>query len=224
MFVLNVVVGFVGISRVNLPLFLCLRRTTIVFLLLGEAIILQKFASRTARYMQLLSRGACEAPSSLGSRASYILVLAIVHRVDVSLCVGVIALGTIVAGWHSLTEGSASDEGLVSYGFVLANNLCTAGYLLKARVVRLVLGAKRGGLTLWCCCGQSKELTEKLQVRGLNLVFYQSLIGFPLAAIASVLFGEPEGLSAYVSWSSPVRSRSVWPAMAGVLTVCVVRV
>lgn len=126
---LNVVIGFVGISRVNLPLFLCLRRTTIVFLLVGEAVVLHKFASRTATYVFACTEVGCSHADTLCCNGFVAMAL-----LYCSVCVGTIALGTIVAGWHSLAEGSASDERWVSYGFVLANNLATAGYLLKVHV------------------------------------------------------------------------------------------
>ena len=45
--VLNVVVGFVAMSRVNLPVFLCLRRTVIMFVVVGEMVFLAKRHSQT---------------------------------------------------------------------------------------------------------------------------------------------------------------------------------
>jgi len=39
----------------------------------------------------------------------------------------------------------------------------------------------------------------------MNLVFYQSLIGLPLAVVASYVFGEPSNVMAYSNWDSLVR-------------------
>lgn len=47
LFILNVLVGFWGMARVNIPLFLCLRRTTLAFVLAGEFFMLHKKFSTT---------------------------------------------------------------------------------------------------------------------------------------------------------------------------------
>eukprot|EP00744_Colponema_vietnamica_P008014 GILI01011461.1.p1 GENE.GILI01011461.1~~GILI01011461.1.p1 ORF type:complete len:329 (-),score=18.11 GILI01011461.1:58-996(-) len=44
-FVLNVSAGFVGLARVNIPIFLCLRRTAVMLVLLMEYFVLGKVAS-----------------------------------------------------------------------------------------------------------------------------------------------------------------------------------
>lgn len=38
----NLIIGFIGLEHVNIPLFLCLRRTTLVFVLLSEYMVLGK--------------------------------------------------------------------------------------------------------------------------------------------------------------------------------------
>ena len=44
-FVLNVSAGFVALRLVNIPIFLCIRRTTTVFVMMAEFLVLHKSAS-----------------------------------------------------------------------------------------------------------------------------------------------------------------------------------
>ena len=49
LFVLNVIVSFQGMARVNIPLFLCLRRTTLAFVMLGEIVVLGSTFKRSTK-------------------------------------------------------------------------------------------------------------------------------------------------------------------------------
>lgn len=51
LFVLNVIVSFQGMARVNIPLFLCLRRTTLAFVMLGEIVVLGQSFKRSTKYV-----------------------------------------------------------------------------------------------------------------------------------------------------------------------------
>ena len=50
LFVTNIAVGFAGLKRVNIPMFLTVRRTTTVFTLIAEYYMLQKIASNKVQF------------------------------------------------------------------------------------------------------------------------------------------------------------------------------
>ena len=45
-------------------------------------------------------------------------------------------------------------------------------------------------------------------IKAFGLVFYQSLVGLPIALTAMLFFDEPTGLMTFEAWGNPVRSRA----------------
>lgn len=141
LFVLNVIVSFQGMARVNIPLFLCLRRTTLAFVMLGEVVILgNSFKFSTKSF------------------------------------VGLIVCGAIVAGWDSLMD-AAAEATPEAFAYVVVNNLCTALFL-----------------------NLSKQFQNQHNIRAFGLVFYQSIVGLPIAVMACFWFGEPAKVAAFDKW------------------------
>lgn len=152
----NIVVEHLaGLKLSNVPMFLCIRRTTTAFTLLGEYLILGRVASR-----------------------------------QIQVSVAVIVLGTIVAGWETL-----SDEYL-GYIFTLGNNILTAVYL-----------------------NLSRRFSDETDIKGFGLVYYNSLTAVPVSLLFALFRGELSYVAQFPDLFDPVRRcgrlRAAWPCTLG---------
>jgi len=87
---------------------------------------------------------------------------------NIQVAVGTIVVGTIIAGWDTLS----SD--IVGYSVTFLNNLCTAASSVS-----------------------QKTFCDKTKLGALGTLYYTSLTALPLSILMALVFGEVEALMAY---------------------------